>query len=147
MSVPVQLYNARKHRPWVWGNLRCWLLMLRVLGDISNRTRSLPIYFDSLWRYKHSLDSARGIRPNTVINELYAKDMNLIRFCIIVFSLHSARKEQVIVSAVLAELLLTLNKYKQKTSEYMEGEGVRERTCDSRWRKLLTFLLTGGLMF
>jgi len=52
--------------------------------------------------------------------------MNLIRFCI-VFSLHSARLDQVIVSAVLAEFELTLNKYKQKSSEYMESEGVRER--------------------
>lgn len=31
------------------------------------------IYFDSQRCYNHSLDSARGIRPNTVIPELCAK--------------------------------------------------------------------------
>lgn len=70
--------------------------------------------------------------------------MNLIRFRTIVFSLHSAWLDQVIVSAVLAEFELTLNKYKQKTSGYLEREGgsERERNCDSHWRKLLTFLLS-----
>jgi len=77
--------------------------MLRVLGDISNRTRSLRISFDSLRCYKHYLDSARVIWPNTVIHELCEKDMNLISFSIIIFSLHFARLDQVIVSTVLAQ--------------------------------------------
>ena len=77
--------------------------MLRVLGDIPNRTRALRIYFDSLRCYKHSLDSATCIQANTVIHELCSKDMNLIRFCIIVFSQYSARLDQVIVPTVLVE--------------------------------------------
>jgi hypothetical protein len=58
--------------------------------------------------------------------------MNLIRFCIIVFSQHFARLDQIIVSAVQAEIFRIHGTRRNE----------RERNCDSHWRKLLTFLLS-----